>query len=220
MTSNHILKQLSAADFRLLELHLRHEPLPVRKQLQARNARTSQVYFLESGIASVVANGEDAIEVGIIGREGMTGISLALGSDDRAPHETFMQIAGSGFALGAAELREAIRQSITLHHVLLRYVHTFLIQATQTALANGRSKMEERLSRWLLLAHDRIDGDELALTHEFLGMMLGVQRSGVTIAVQELERRGLIGTKRGLIIILNRAGLKKNSNGTYIDPAA
>jgi CRP-like cAMP-binding protein len=115
-------------------------------------------------------------------------------------------------------LAEAIDASVSLHRVLLRYVHSFMTQTTQTALANGRSKIEERLARWLLMADDRIDGGEVRLTHEFLGVMLGVQRPGVTIALQELERRGFIGHKRGLITILDRAALQKSSKGTYLPP--
>ena len=91
----------------------------------------------------------------------------------------------------------------------------FQTQVTQTALANGRSKIEERLARWLLMADDRIDGDELPLTHEFLSLMLGVQRSGVTLAVQALEADRLIAARRGRISIRDRAKLEKKSNGTY-----
>jgi CRP-like cAMP-binding protein len=93
-----------------------------------------------------------------------------------------------------------------------------MVQMAQTALANGRSKIEERLARWLLMADDRVDGGELRLTHEFPGIMLGVQRPGVTVALQELERRGFIGHMRGLITILDRKALQKSSNGTYVPP--
>ncbi len=96
------------------------------------------------------------------------------------------------------------------------YAHAFLIQTAQTALANGRSKNAERLARWLLMADDRIDGGELPLTHKFLSIMLGVQRPGVTLAVQALEHAGLISAGRGVITILDRKGLEKMSNGTYV----
>ena len=215
---NHILSRLSRADFRLLEPHLEAVDLPLRKVLAARNKPIEQVYFIESGVASVVANGEQAIEIGIIGREGMTGASVVMGNGDRVPHETYMQMAGNGLYLAAGELRRAITASRTLHNALLGYVHSFMMQTTQTALANGRSKIEERLARWLLLAHDRMDGDELPLTHEFLAVMLGVRRSGVTIAVQELERKGLIAHQRSIITIVDREGLEENSNGTYSPP--
>lgn len=216
MSSNRLLARLSRADLLLIEPHLEAMDLPVRKQLQYKNRRIEHVFFLDSGVASVVANGQRPIEVGMIGREGMTGITLVLGDDDRVPHETYMQIAGNGRRLSAKKLREALEASTTLQHVLLRSVHAFLTQTTATALANGRSKIEERLARWLLMAHDRIDGDDLVLTHEFLSVMLGVRRSGVTTALQELERKGLISHSRGKVTVLDREGLEEACNGSYV----
>lgn len=218
MSSNRILSRLSRDDFALLEPHLEAVDLPVRKQLEARRKRIDQVYFMESGFASVVANGKGpSIEIGIIGREGMTGLPLLLGHD-RAQHETFMQLAGWGLRISAGHLRRADEASITLHRAMLRYVHAFLQQTTTTALANGRSKTEERLARWLLMAHDRVDGNDLHLTHEFLGMMLATHRPGVTIAVQALERAGLISAARGTITVLKRKALEKYSDGAYVPP--
>lgn len=217
MSSNRILSRLSAADLSLLEPHLQAVDLPLRKQLVARNKRVEKVYFMESGFASVVANGDRNIEVGIIGREGMTGLSVVLGSNDRAAHETYIQSAGNGLRIAAGDLRTAIGASVALHHVLLRYAHAFMVQATQTALANGRSKIEERLARWLLMAADRVEG-ELKLTHEFLAIMLGVRRSGVTTALQGLEHAGLIAHRRGAITILDREGLEESANGAYFPP--
>jgi CRP-like cAMP-binding protein len=107
---------------------------------------------------------------------------------------------------------------VTLHQVLLRYVHAFLTQTTQTAMANGRGKIEERLARWLLMAQDRVGGNELKLTHEFLAVMLGVRRSGITTALQELERKGLIVHRRTIITIADREGLEESSNGAYLPP--
>ena len=158
---NRILSRLSKADFCLLEPHLEPVDLPLRKMLAARNKRVEHVYFPESGFASVVANGDIAIEVGIIGREGMTGMSVALGNGDHVPHDTYMQMAGHGQRISAEHLRKAIAASVPLHHVLLAFVHSFMTQTTQTVLANGRSKIEDRLARWLLMAQDRVDGNEL-----------------------------------------------------------
>jgi DNA-binding transcriptional regulator YhcF (GntR family) len=149
----------------------------------------------------------------------MTGPSVVMGNSDRVPHETYMQVAGRGQRMSAELLRKAIGASVPLHHVLLRYVYSFMTQTTQTALANGRSKIEERLARWLLMAHDRVDGDRLPLTHEFLAVMLGVRRSGVTVALQELERKGLLEHRRSVIAIVDREGLEHSSNGTYTRPA-
>jgi CRP-like cAMP-binding protein len=149
----------------------------------------------------------------------MSGPSVVMGNTDRIPHETYMQIAGQGQRIKADRLREAIATSRSLHQVLLAYVFSFMTQTTQTALANGRSKIEERLARWLLMADDRVDGNELPLTHEFLAIMLGVRRSGVTVALQELERKGLIAYRRSVITISDREGLEHSSNGTYSAPA-
>jgi CRP-like cAMP-binding protein len=215
---NRILSRLSKADFGLLEPHLQPVDLPLRKMLAVKNKRVDHVYFPESGMASVVANGGQAIEIGIIGREGMTGPSVVMGNTDRVPHETYMQIAGHGQRIKADHLREAIATSSSLHQLLLAYVFSFMTQTTQTALANGRSKIEERLARWLLMARDRVDTDELPLTHEFLAIMLGVRRSGVTVALQELERKGLIAHRRSMITIADREGLEHSSNGTYTAP--
>jgi CRP-like cAMP-binding protein len=217
MSSNHILSRLSAADLALLEPHLKPVDLPVHRPLEDRNKRIDHVYFIEAGFASVVANGsgKPSIEVGIIGREGMTGLAIVMGQQ-QAPHDIYVQAAGKGQQIRAAKLREADERSNTLHRAMLHYAHAYLLQTTATALANGRSKIEERLARWLLMADDRIDGDQLPLTQEFLSLMLGVRRSGVTTALQALERKRLIARKRGNILILNRKGLEKQSNGTYL----
>jgi CRP-like cAMP-binding protein len=171
-----------------------------------------------SGFASVVADGsgKPGIEVGIIGREGMTGLSVVMGSTERALNEAFMQVGGTGQRMPADKLREAIRASRSLHDDLLRYAHSFLKQTVSTALANGRSRMEERLARWLLMAQDRVESDEVPLTHEFLGVMLGTYRPGVTKAIQALEKEKLIAPRRGIIRVLNRRGLEKRSNGSYL----
>jgi CRP-like cAMP-binding protein len=217
LSPNRILARLSPSDFALLEPHLEPVDLPVRRTLEGRNEVISHAYFIESGFASVVAEGKPSIEVGIIGREGMTGLAIVLGQQC-ASHATYIQAAGKGQRISADKLREADERSSTLHRAMLNYVHAFLGQATTTAVTNGRSKIEVRLARWLLMAHDRLGGDQLTLTHEFLSLMLGVRRAGVTIALQELERGGFILRNRGSILILNREGLEKQSNGTYVPP--
>ena len=217
MSSNRILAGLARRDFALIEPHLEPVDLPVRKVLETRRKRIDYVYFVESGFASVVANGSDkpSIEVGIIGREGMTGLAIVLGGD-RAQHATYIQVAGKGQRMSAARLRQVDAQSPAFHRAMLHYARAFLAQTTTTALANGRSKVDERLARWLLMAHDRLGGDELNLTHEFLGLMLGTHRPGVTLALQALEKAGLIATRRGRVTILDRKTLQKSSNGTYV----
>ena len=218
LIANRILSSLPHKQLSMLRPHLSAVDLPIRKQLECRNKRIEHVYFIEQGLASVVAYGPPnrTIEVGIIGREGMTGMAVVLG-EERSPHETFMQVAGAGQRIRADRLREAMHRNASLHRTLLHYAYAFHIQTTQTSLANGRSKIEERLARWLLVADDRIGGGELKLTHEFLSIMLGVGRAGVTVATQSLEDAGLIANKRGRITILDKPGLIVASAGTYVD---
>ena len=103
----------------------------------------------------------------MIGRDGMTGLPIMLGAD-RSPYETYMQVAGTGHRLPVDDLRSALEKSASLRQVCLRFVHVFQLQTAHTALANGHAKLEERLARWLLMAHDRADDDEVPVTHEFL----------------------------------------------------
>jgi CRP-like cAMP-binding protein len=218
-SKNRALARLARADLALLKPHLAPVELPVSARLEMPNARIDSVYFIERGFASVVADGpgKRSIEVGIIGREGMTGLALVLGHD-HSTHETYMQAAGSAQRISAARLRKAMDQSVRLHRSLLRCAHAFLIQTTQTAVANGRSKLEERLARWLLMAQDRIGGAEVPLTHRFLAVMLGVHRPFVTLTVQALEHKGLIRARRQVITIVDRYGLVEMSNGAYVPP--
>jgi CRP-like cAMP-binding protein len=112
-------------------------------------------------------------------------------------------------------LRKAAQESESLQQLLLKYVQSFMVQTAHTAIANGRAKLPERLARWILMAQDRVGGGTLVLTHEFLGLMLGVRRAGVTETMQNLQRRRFIQTKRGQIIVLNRAGLERIASDYY-----
>jgi CRP-like cAMP-binding protein len=140
--------------------------------------------------------------------------------NDRSPNSVFMQIGGGGFRIETDHLRAAMLESRSLHHALLAYVQAFAAQASHTALANGRATLDARLARWLLMAHDRTDGDRLALTHEIISIMLGVQRPGVTLALQKMEVDGHIETQRSVIAIRDRGGLKKVAKGFYGVPEA
>ena len=147
----------------------------------------------------------------------MTGIPIVLGND-RSPHETFMQVAGDGMRITADKLRTAISQSRSLERALLGFAHAFLNQTSSTALANGTATLEERLARWLVMANDRLEGNEVPLTHEFLSLMLGVRRAGVTVALNYLEQRALIRLARKQIVITDRKGLEAAANGSYHRP--
>lgn len=212
---------MPSRDLEALQKRLEHVDLPARMQLERANRPISHAYFLESGLASVVANGvaNRTIEVGMIGNEGVTGLAVALGAG-QWPQETFMQTAGQGYRIAASDMLELMEECPTLRRCMLAYAHIFMIQSSQTCLANGRSKLEERLARWLLMAHDRLETDELTLTHDFLADMLGVRRPGVSLALHLLEQRGMIYRQRGKIRIIDRPGLTKSTRGAYGVPEA
>src|SRR3954453_8440695 len=177
---NRLLLALSTRGFNLLKPQLERVSLPMDTCLIKPSTPIEHVYFLEQGIASVVVTTPQGrrIEAGIIGREGLSGIPVLLGAGC-TPHECFIQTAGAGLRIRADDLRQAMAASASLHQHLLRFVQAFMIQMGQTALANACYKLEERLARWLLMCHDRVDGDTLSTTHEFMSLMLGVRRAGM-----------------------------------------
>jgi CRP-like cAMP-binding protein len=218
---NQILAALSTSDCDLLDPHLTPFPMKLRHVCEEANRPIRHVYFMEEGITSVVAvaRHEKPIEIGIIGSEGMTGIAVVMGNH-RSPHESYVQVTGQAKRITAPRLRGAMESSDTLQPMLLKFAQTFMTQTAHTAIANGRAKLEERLARWLLMAHDRLDGNELPLTHEFLSLMLAVRRAGVTTAVHSLESEGLIRSQRGKITILDREGIEKIAGAYYGTPEA
>ena len=155
----------------------------------------------------------------MIGREGMTGLPIVLG-DDRSPYATYIQLAGTGKCVAAEDLRRAIQTSVSLRDSLLKFVQAFGVQTSHTAICNVQSKLDVRLARWLLMAQDRAESDRLALTHEFLSLMLGVRRSGVTQALQGLREQGLISYGRGEIVVKDRKGMERAAGKTYGVPEA
>ena len=219
ISPNRLLSSLGGRDRTLLAASLSPIDLPLGTVLEEPNEPIENVYFLESGIASVVAGTSDLIEVGLIGREGMTGLSIVMG-DDRSVNRTFIQAAGSGLRMPAKNLSLAMDKSKTLRLGLLRYAQVFAVQVAQTALSNGRDKIEARLARWLLMAHDRFDRNDFPFTHHFLALMLGVRRPGVTTTLHVLEGNGLIKARRGLITVINRKGLEVRARRSYGMPEA
>jgi CRP-like cAMP-binding protein len=218
-SSNKLLASLANDDFALLEPHLESVTLGLRKNLERPDRRISAVYFPEAGIASVVAvqtNGKQ-VEVGLIGREGMTGLPIVLGNH-RSPHATYVQVSGKGKCIPATELRTAIQTSLSLRDSLLKFVQAFGVQTTHTAICNAQSRLDVRLARWLLMAHDRIGNDTIPLTHEFLSLMLGVRRPGVTEALHALRKQGLISYGRGQIVVKDRKGMEHAAGEAYGTP--
>jgi CRP-like cAMP-binding protein len=218
---NRLLAKLSPEDWALVAPHLEMVVLKERQVVEVPHKPITHVYFMETGVVSVVAvNEEDhRIEVGVIGREGMTGVSLVMG-DDRAQHSAYLQIGGNGRRMPAATFIEAMNRSTSLRNLMMKSAQAFMIQTAHTALANGRAKLEERLARWLLMAHDRLSSDAVPLTHEFLAVMLGVRRAGVTVALHSFERRGLIATRRGQLTLVDRKGIEKVAGSFYGIPEA
>jgi len=219
--ANRLLKSLSAADRAALLPDLEAISLATWQIIERPNERIPYVYFLTSGLASVVGTTqpEQRIEVGMVGYEGMTGLAVVLGHD-RSTNETVIQAAGTALRIPSAVLRRTLQGSATLSRALLRYVHVFMMQCSQTALANGRGRLSERLARWLLMWQDRLKTRHLTVTHEFLALLLGVRRQGVTMAVHELEGQGLIKGKRNRITVVDRVGLLGLANGFYGVPEA
>jgi CRP-like cAMP-binding protein len=214
--SNRLLASLSPGDFSLISPMLIPVALPKKRVLQVRGQPIEYVYFLDSGVASVVIgmNSKTGIEVGVVGREGVTGLSLIMGASS-SPYDTIMQAAGSGWQLSATDLRQVMIASRTLQEKFILFCHTQCVQMAYTILANGRYTLSQRLARWLLMAQDRVDSGTVPLTHGFLSVMLGVRRAGVTVALNNLEKADLIRTKRGAIRIENREGLKVVAKGSY-----
>ena len=216
---NGLLSRLTREQIKPISPHLERVALAAHKSLETRDRKIEYAYFVEEGLVSVVANSRDGntIEIGVIGREGMTGIALLM-NVDRSPLDSLVQITGSAHRISAERLRDAMDKNPGVSRLLTSYAHVFTVQAAFTALANGRHNVEERLSRWLLMAHDRMDGDEIPLTHALLAVMLGVRRPGVTVAINSLEHRGLIRSNRGAVGIIDRKGLEVSASGIYGRP--
>ncbi|TPK10447.1 Crp/Fnr family transcriptional regulator [Mesorhizobium sp. B2-5-7] len=216
-----LLQRMNLADFELMEPHLESVRLDLRASLEKAGEEIQFVYFVESGLASVVAStgGGYEAEVGVIGFEGMTGSALIMG-DHQATHDCFVQMTCEALRMQASAFVAVLSQSNTLRTFLLRYVHALHLQTTYTALLNVRCTIDERLARWLLMCADRVIGNRLAITHAFLSIMLGVRRPGVTLALQILEGQGLIQARRGEVTIRDRAGLLALAGPGYGPPEA
>jgi CRP-like cAMP-binding protein len=215
-TGNRLLDALPKGDLSRVVSHLEPVSLPVRRSLHAPGQPINDIYFLTEGMMSMVALLEDgaSVEVGIVGSEGFVGIPALLGAVSM-PQDAYMQIAGVGHRMPAAAMREEVERSPAFKEGLFRYAQFFLTQVSQTAACNARHPLEVRLARWLLMAHDRIGSDELPLTQEFLSIMLGVQRPGVSLAAGALQKAGLIQYSHGRITVLDRAGLEDVSCECY-----
>lgn len=211
---NRVLSALPQAEISRLAPHLSHVTLKQEQTLLDGEARYA--YFLEQGLASVVATVADGttVEIGVVGVDGVVGIPILLGAGT-APGRTFIQIAGSGFRIESAVLKEEFERPGELRKYLQRYVQAYLVQTAQTAVCNRLHNIEERLSRWLLTCRDRMESDRLRLTHDFLGQMLGAPRTTVTLAAGLLHRAELIEYSRGIVTVQDRKGLEDTTCECY-----
>jgi CRP-like cAMP-binding protein len=214
--TNRLLSLLSDDDYERLRPHLSPVVLEYRKSLYEASRPIEHVYFPIDGMASLVittANGSSA-EVGTIGSEGFVGLPVCLGERE-APSSVYVQVPGTGLRLDTRIFREEFERSSTLNSILLRYAHAFFDQVAQSAACAHLHKVEQRCCRWLLMTRDRMPTDDFLLTHEFLGMMLGVRRTTVTDVMGTLQKARLVRYRRGHVTILDRKALQQRACECY-----
>ena len=213
---NLILSQLPEAEYAALAKFLVPVDLPLGQKLSEPNEPIEYVYFLNHGLISTDAltkKGE-SVEVGVIGREGFSGLPALL-DQPQMSHAVVIQGIGNGLRIRSSIVRDEFRKGGMLQHLVHAFSYLQMVQVTQSVLCNRMHEVEGRLSRWLLTTADRMESDELNLTQEFLAQMLGVQRSTVTVAASTLQRAGFISYTRGKIYILDRANLARAACECY-----
>jgi CRP-like cAMP-binding protein len=216
---NLLLRYCEPRDFDILRPHLRRRNLPTHTVVVRPNEPIEHVYFPEGCVVSIVADESgDKVEVGLVGYEGMSGTAVLLDAG-QSPQASMVQINGSpALEIASEQLVQACDASPTLRKLFLRFVQSLNVQAASTAAANSYFALPERLARWLLMCHDRVDGDQLELTHEFMSMMLGVRRSSVTLTLHTLEGTRAIRGTRGWITVLDRQRLEEIAGESYGEP--
>jgi CRP-like cAMP-binding protein len=208
--SNKLLLALSDAEFRLIRPHLKFVTLSHQESLHQPHRLVRFAYFPNVGLISLIVELKDgkSVEAGLLGRDGAAGMSAVLGLS-RSPLREVVQIAGEGFRLRISSLAEILPSTPGLQMIFSRYAAGLAMQIAQTAACNRLHKIEQRLARWLLIAQDRVDSGIVAITHEFLAIMLGTDRPSVTLAAGILQRKKIIGYTRGSVKILNRKKLEQ-----------
>jgi CRP-like cAMP-binding protein len=206
--NNRLLSALPAEDFARFFSRLEPLTLSLRQIIQDATQPIDRVYFIEEGVASVLTLMTDgsSIEVGMIGNEGMVGVSALLGGGPS--QQIIVQIPGKALWMSLAQCKRAFDESPAVRAVMLGFAGALLRLSSQTAACNRLHSIEQRCARWLLMAHDRVRTDRMPMTHEFLATMLGVRRAGVTTAAGELQRSGLISYRQGEVTIRDRDGLE------------
>jgi CRP-like cAMP-binding protein len=214
--SNIILAQLSPQRLGGFRRHLQPITLEIRQTIYLPNEPMRHAYFVELGMLSLVSVMEDggSIEVGTIGKEGMVGAALLLDTDIVRYHH-MVQIAGHGYRVDATILKDEASQNRDFRELILRYQAGLLTQTMQVVACNGLHTVLQRCCRWLLMSQDRVESNKIGITHEFLGLMLGVRRASVTDVLRPLQERGWIQSNRGEITILDRKALESGSCECY-----
>jgi CRP-like cAMP-binding protein len=210
---NQILASLSPEVFNRLAPHLTQVTLAQGEVVHRPGDPLSHLYFPIDCLFSITLTMQDGAtaEVGMVGSREVLGINALMGNSETTQTTYVVQVAGSTMKISAQIMREEFNRNGELHHVILRYTQAFLAQVSQTAACNSLHVLEQRLARWLLETQERVDSDELHLTQEFIAIMLGVRRAGVTLAAQKLQERGLIRYRRGHVQILDQAGLEASA---------
>jgi CRP-like cAMP-binding protein len=207
-SKNRILASLPTEEFRRLAPHLEPVSLQLSEILFRPDDEIRHIHFPTTSIVSLLTELEDGggMEVGLVGREGIVGVSVILGG--RETKVATVQAVGEALRIEAAAVREEFKRGGKLQSLLLRYTHALMTQISQSVVCNVRHGIDGRLARWLLMYHDRLDRDEFEMTHEFMSHMLGVRRAGVSTAAGSLQKKGLIDYRRGHIKITNRQALE------------
>jgi CRP-like cAMP-binding protein len=214
--TNRLLSLLSDDDYERLRPHLSPVVFDYRKSLYEASRLIERVYFPVDGVASLVvttAEGASA-EVGTIGSEGMVGLPICLGDRD-SPSSVYVQVPGKALEMDARLFRGELDRSPTLNLIMLRYAHAFFNQVAQSAACAHLHRVEQRCCRWLLMTRERMPSGDFLLTHEFLGMMLGVRRTTVTDVMGGLQKAGLIRYRRGHVTILDHEALRQRACECY-----
>ncbi len=215
-SKNHILASLPGCDYERILPHLQRVQLHHSDILFKAGDDMKYVYFPESSMISLIAQtvAGESVEVGVVGFEGIAGISCVLGVD-RSPYEALVQYPDGAMRMSVHDVRAEFDRGGELQARLLRYVQGLLLQTSQIAACNRLHVVSERLARWLLMSHDRCQCDDLPFTQEFLGYMLGTRRASVTQAAVILQAEGYIHYRRGHIKILDRPGLLDHTCECY-----
>ena len=213
---NRILRALPLPEYDRLIAELRPVRLHLRDTLIEPNAEIANVWFVREGVGSMVATEQEGgqIEVGTIGNEGFVGLPLLHGVD-QMPYQVIVQVEGDAWKMRADAFRRIVDERPAVRHLCLRYAQYFSNQMAQSVACNRLHTVEERCARWVLMTHDRVDGDRFELTQEFLAVMLGVRRAGVSVAMGVLQRAKILTYIRGRITILDRAALESGACDCY-----